>query len=127
MKTRNNLVKFIKNYTISIVFLTLISAVVLYLLYNFEMRNIYISNSIFIPNMIIFVISIGVNVGAGNVFNPLNYFVKRILFKKRNPEDRFISYVDYTEQKEKPRHVSWFLTYASFTMLLVALIFTLIV
>lgn len=125
MKIKNKYINFIIKYFISLIIYTIMSIIILWILYDFELKNDYISNSFFIPNILIFIFSIGINVGAGNIFNPLVYTFKKFLniFKKNH--GKFIDYHDYLDIKEK-KYNYWYSTLASFTLLIVAFIYLMV-
>lgn len=125
MKSKNKVLRFFIGYLISLVVLSLISLLLLLIIYKFEFRNDYISNSIFITNILIFFASLGINVGAGNVFNPLNYAIRKI-FTRPNKSETPMTYADYVEEKKKDVKNFWYVTVANVTMLVVAFIFIII-
>jgi acetyltransferase-like isoleucine patch superfamily enzyme len=102
-----------------------ISVLIFWLKYSFELDNRFISNSLFVPSMILFIVSLGINIGAGLVFTPFVYTVK-LLFQRKKTKEEFATYHDYVE-RQKERHVTaWYLTIESFVFILVALIFALV-
>jgi len=118
---RNNtwFLKHLVSYVKSIGILILISLLIFYLLYGFEYSSAHISNAIFIPNIIVFIISIGINVGAGNIFSPVNYTVLKF-FNRKKAKELYQDYADYIDQKKKEVKNYWFLTIATITLLIVA-------
>ena len=108
---------------ITIGLLLIVSFLVWLLTYDLVVRNDYISNALFIPNMLIFIISIGINVGAGNIFSPLNYTFQKF-FSPKKTKETYIDYAGYIEQKKKEVKNVWYLTAATVTLLLVAYLFT---
>jgi len=94
-----------------------------YLLYKFQYTSMNLSNSIFVPNMIIFIISIGLNIGAGNIFTPVNYTVLKF-FNRKKAKELYEDYADYVDQKKKEVKNYWFLTLATITLLIVAYVLT---
>lgn len=122
MKNRNKYIRYFVSYILSLGFLLLISVVLFAILYKFEFRYIYISNSLFIPNIIIFFISIGVNLGAGNIFSPLNYTFNKF-FNLKKTKQLYDSYADYIEHKRKDIKNYWYITLANLSLMLAAYVF----
>lgn len=125
MKTNNTYLEFFKGFIKSFLFLFLFSAIILLVLYGFDLKSKYISNALFIPNSIIFIVSIGINIGAANLFNPLNYTTGRLLRRKKSKE-MYVDYADYLDQKKVEIKNYWYLTLASLTLLVSAFVFTLV-
>lgn len=125
MKNKQRIIRFIIRYIISIVSLLISSLLLLLLLYNFKFEYRYISNSLFIPSILVFYVSIGINVGALNIFNPMKYTLRKIINPKKTKEE-FADYADYLEQKEVKKSNFWFLTIASITIIIIAIIFAII-
>lgn len=123
MRRNNKFINFAIAYMITIGLLLIVSFLVWLLTYDLVVRNDYISNALFIPNMLIFIISIGINVGAGNIFSPLNYTFQKF-FNPKKTKETYIDYAGYIEQKKKEVKNVWYLTAATVTLLLVAYLFT---
>lgn len=124
MENKKPLPIYIK-YLISLGLFLLLSFVILWTVYKLEFNKSNVSDSLFISNIIIFLISIGINIGAGNIFNPLKYTAKKI-FTRNKTNDIPISYSDYLEDKELKnenyKDQPWYITYASGTLLIIAFI-----
>jgi len=97
----------------------------LFFMYDFDLKHSNISNSLFVPNMLVFITSIGINIGAGNILNPLNFSLRKFINPKKIKES-YGDYVGYIEEKKLDNKNVWFLSLASFTLLLVAYLFTII-
>lgn len=123
MRRNNKFINFAIAYMISVGLLLIASFLVWLFTYDLEVRNDFISNALFIPNMLIFIVSIGVNVGAGNIFSPLNYTFQKF-FNPKKTKENYVDYAGYIEQKKKEVKNVWFLTAATVTLLLVAYLFT---
>lgn len=122
---KNKFIAFLKPYMISIGFLLLASFLVLLIVYKLDFEYKYISNSLFIPNILVLIFSVGINVGAMNILNPLKYTVQKIVNPEKTKE-KYGNYAGYLEQKEEKNKNYWFLTAGTATLLIVALIFAIL-
>lgn len=124
MENKKGLPRYVK-YLISLGIFTLLSFIVLISVYGFKFTKSNISDAIFIPNIIILFMTFAINIGAGNIFNPLKYTAKR-LFTRNKTNDKPQSYNDYLEDKQISdddyKKEPWYLTYASLTLLVIAFI-----
>lgn len=109
----------------SIGFLLILSLLMLFFTYDFEFKHSNISNSLFVPNMLVFLVSIGINLGAGNIFNPINYTLRKFINPKKIKES-YGDYAGYIEEKKRDNKNVWFLSFATLTLLFVAYLFTII-
>lgn len=130
MKKIDKYLKVFIKYFIALIIFSFISLILLISLYDFEVNNITLSNALFISNVLIFVTTIGINVGAGNIFNPLKYMFKKVFSRKGNDKVPR-TYVEYLSNKELKQNEykseePWYLTYASLTLLIIAYILSVI-
>ncbi|MDR2867431.1 MAG: DUF3899 domain-containing protein [Acholeplasmatales bacterium] len=120
--------KYLKEFIKGLIaFFTLfvISFLIFWLYYKLDWQLDTVSNSLFIPNILVFIFSLGINLGSGLVFSPFTYTIKLFLQRKKTKEE-FASYHDYLE-RQKQKHVSsWFLTIVSAIFNIVALILALL-
>ncbi len=107
---------------ISIGLLLLVSFLVLWLVYKLDFSYKYVANSLFIPSILTLIVSIGLNVGALNIFNPMRYTIKKFVNPEKTKQE-YESYADYCEQKSKENKNYWFLTAATVTLIIASLIF----
>jgi hypothetical protein len=119
---KNKILSFLKPYMLSIGLLLLASFLILWGVYKLDFQYRYLSNSLFIPNIIVFIVSIGINLGAINIVNPLKYTVLKFI-NPENTKEKYGDYAGYLEQKEEENKNYWFLTTATLTLLVVAGIF----
>lgn len=125
MNKKQKYINFFKSYIKSIIVLLIVSFLILVILYNMKFTYRYISNSLFIPSILTFIVSIGINVGATNIMNPMKYtFMKITNRKKTNAE--YEDYADYLDQKEVKANSNWGLTFAILTLLILSLVFAFI-
>lgn len=125
MNKKQKYINFFKSYIKSIIVLLIVSFLILVILYNMKFTYPYISNSLFIPSILTFIVSIGINVGATNIMNPMKYtFMKITNRKKTNAE--YEDYADYLDQKEVKPNSNWGLTFATLTLLILSLVFAFI-
>lgn len=125
MNKKQKYINFFKSYIKSIIVLLIVSFLILVILYNMKFTYRYISNSLFIPSILTFIVSIGINVGATNIMNPMKYtFMKITNRKKTNAE--YEDYADYLDQKEVKANSNWGLTFATLTLLILSLVFAFI-
>lgn len=122
MKNKKALLSFIKSYLKSMGLLLVVSFLIFLLIYDMEFQNRYISNALFIPNILVFFVSLGINVGSFNIFNSFKYTFKKLVNPKKTKEE-YENYSDYLEQKEQEEKKYWFLTVATITWLIVSLLF----
>lgn len=123
---KNNYLKLI----VSLLGHIVISIILLGTIYKFSFNTKNISDSIFIPSILIFIFSLGINVGAGNIFNPIKYTTKRIFSRNKNSDipKTYSEYVENKRLKEKELDYEspWYITISSLIMLFVAFILTII-
>ena len=97
---KNKILSFLKPYMLSIGLLLLASFLILWGVYKLDFQYRYLSNSLFIPNIIVFIVSIGINLGAINIVNPLKYTVLKFINPEKTKE-KYGDYAGYLEQKKK--------------------------
>lgn len=127
MQRKDKYLIFINKYLISLLILIVVSFLLLTFRYNLDLKAINISDSLFIVNILVFIISLGINIGAGNVFRPIRYLFRKT-FTRNKDNDFPKTYNDYLEDKknkyeENKGNLPWYLTLSSLTLLIVAFIF----
>jgi hypothetical protein len=115
--------QFLLSYFKSLGVLLLASFAIYILLYRFDIKPIYMSNALFIPNVLVLIISFGANIGAGNIFHPLSY-TALMLFNRKKSKEQYENYAEYIEYKKKDNNSYWHITVASISLLVLAYFFS---
>ncbi len=125
MNNKNKYLKFLINYAISMICIAIVVVLVFLGLYDFEYSNIHISNSFFIPSILVFIISIGVNLGADNIFSAFKYTAAKF-FNRQKTNETYRDFSDYVEQKNREIKNYWYVSLAALTMIGIAFIFSIL-
>jgi hypothetical protein len=94
--------KYIINVFITFGIMFILSFIVFWVVYGLEMRLDYLSNSLFIVNMISLVVSIVMQTGATRLYIGFNYSLKSLLKPVQTKKD-YPSMQDYYDEVA-PRH-----------------------
>ena len=121
----NGIWKLILKITIACIFMIGFMVLVWWAAYKLKFAYTEISNCIFMVSGIVFVISLAINVGAGAIFTPFGYMIRRVFARKKLKEE-FASYHEYQEAKKANKIRVWYLTIIALVFLVVALILALI-
>lgn len=111
---------------ISFVIMVLLSLLVFWTVYDFDIRLDYISNSLFIVNMISFVIALVMQTGATRIYIGFTYSFKTLMKPKQTSEE-YPSMQDYYDERA-PKHkknVSYLL-FVNILLLIVSYILSII-
>ena len=122
---KNKLLRFLVDYLKSIAILLILSTLTLLLIHQFKFTYHNLSDAIFIPNILAFIVSIGINFGASNIMNPMKYTLRRY-FRPKKTREEYVDYADYLDEKRKTATPVWHFTLATLTLLIIAYIFTLV-
>ncbi len=113
---------FLKKYFLSLMILFMISLLIFGLVFKFELTLKNVSDSIFIVNIITFVIALIFQTGATRSLMSMNYTLKT-WFKRKDTKEKYESFQDYYNQHQKS-HVKDMLHIigASITFIIIAAI-----
>lgn len=93
---------YIYRVLISLVSMVVLSVLVFWTIYDFEVRFDYMSNSLFIVNMISFVIALVMQTGATRIYIGFTYSFKSLMKPKQTSEE-YPSMQDYYDERA-PKH-----------------------
>lgn len=99
--------------------IALASTLIFWLVYDFEFRKDYISNSIFVISISVFFISLIMHTGATRLFLGISYTSKTWINSKKTREE-YPTFREYFEEKSKS-HVKY-----SLDVIVISLIYLLI-
>lgn len=121
----SNSLKILIKIIISTTIILGLSLLVCYLVYDFQFSLISISDSLFVVNIVICVMSLAINLGAMNILTPFSYTIK-LFFIRKKIKEKYASYKDYYEDKKNTGNSIWYLTIETSIMLVIAFIFAML-